>query len=127
MKKGLFPDTMFTRLFGLVLAAIVVSHVMTFILLAGLFGDRFPLPPIDIASGHISPPRPGPWIDRDFPLPPTAAERQHHKRPAIPRTLDWSVGATIRLVGSRLVRRPDAGSAYPAPGVCGYSIGRKFE
>ena len=38
--KRLLPDTIFARLFLLVLMAIVVSHLMTFVLLLAFFGER---------------------------------------------------------------------------------------
>lgn len=65
--KVIWPDTVFTRLFGLVLAAIIVSHALTFIFLTSLFGDRFPPPPNPpIVQGHTPPPPPPPppglWI-----------------------------------------------------------------
>lgn len=62
------PDTIFARLFVLVLAAIVISHLMTFILLTEFFGHAFPPPPppghgIRPAPGHPPPgPPPGLWI-----------------------------------------------------------------
>ena len=38
--KRFLPDTIFARLFLLVLTAIVISHLMTFVLLLGFFGER---------------------------------------------------------------------------------------
>lgn len=64
--KPVLPDTVFTRLFGLVLAAIVVSHALTFVLLMVFWGDRFPPPPPpppSVMQGHVPPPPPlGFWI-----------------------------------------------------------------
>ncbi|HEY0421438.1 MAG TPA: HAMP domain-containing protein, partial [Acetobacteraceae bacterium] len=40
--KRLLPDTIFARLFLLVLAAIMVSHLMTFVLLLLIYGERPP-------------------------------------------------------------------------------------
>ena len=56
--KRLLPDTIFSRLFLLVLAAIVISHLMTFVLLLGVYGDRHrpPGPPPEISAADS--PRP---------------------------------------------------------------------
>jgi signal transduction histidine kinase len=121
--KLLFPDTVFTRLFGLVLAAIVASHVMMLILLAMLFGDRFPPPPppaVAMASSSLSPPpHPGPWTDRAFP-PPPATEMQHPALPPRPHPSPpplfpriW-IGQLVQLLtlsvaawfGARMLARP---------------------
>lgn len=54
--KRLLPDTIFSRLFLLVLAAILVSHLMTFVLLLGVYGERGergrppPAPPAEISA-----------------------------------------------------------------------------
>ncbi|MDY7538700.1 ATP-binding protein [Undibacterium sp. RTI2.1] len=42
--RRFFSDTIFTRLFGLAMGAVIVSHIMTFILLFVFLGDRFPHP-----------------------------------------------------------------------------------
>lgn len=85
--KRLLPDTIFSRLFLLVLGAIVISHLMTFVLLLGVYGDRHrppgsspgisaadsprpahrPPPPyrrqtIDIAGHSVRTPPPAFWI-----------------------------------------------------------------
>ncbi len=41
----LLRDTIFSRLFGLAMAAVVVSHIITFILLFAFLGDHRPPPP----------------------------------------------------------------------------------
>ena len=38
--KRFLPDTIFARLFLMVLLAIVISHMMTFVLLLAFFGER---------------------------------------------------------------------------------------
>ena len=65
--KRLLPDTIFARLFMLVLAAIVISHLMTFILLTEFFqhAPHPPHPPGTGIGGPGHPPRgppPGFWI-----------------------------------------------------------------
>jgi signal transduction histidine kinase len=87
--KRLLPDTIFGRLFALVLAAIIVSHLMTFVLLLEFFDDHHdprasalhdsshkpppellaeprphhpPPPRIMIAGRAVPPPPPGLWI-----------------------------------------------------------------
>lgn len=66
--KRFLPDTILARLFVLVLAAIVISHLMTFILLTEFFQHApHPPPPPEFIPGHTRghpPPRPPPgfWI-----------------------------------------------------------------
>jgi len=52
--KRFLPDTIFSRLFLLVLTAIVVSHLMTFMLLLGFYGERQHHPP-DPRPGMVVP------------------------------------------------------------------------
>ena len=62
--KRFLPDTILARLFVLVLTAIVISHLMTFILLAEFF-QHMPHPPHppEFGPGHPPPgPPPGFWI-----------------------------------------------------------------
>ena len=68
--KRLLPDTIFARLFLLVLMAIMISHAMTFVLLLAFFGERQHRPPPEggqppmAATGETSqaqPPRARPF------------------------------------------------------------------
>lgn len=43
--KKLLPDTIFSRLFGMAMAAVLLSHIATFILLFVFLGDHRPPPP----------------------------------------------------------------------------------
>ena len=43
--KRFLPNTIFARLFALIVLAIIASHVMTFILVVNFFGRDFPPPP----------------------------------------------------------------------------------
>jgi signal transduction histidine kinase len=68
--KRLFPNTIFARLFALVAAGIIISHVMTFALVVEFFGRDFPPPPaphppfpvLHIAGYTLPPLPPGLWI-----------------------------------------------------------------
>ena len=53
--KKLYRDTIFSRLFGLAMAAVIVSHVVTFILLFVFLGDHRPPP----RPEHLHHPPPG--------------------------------------------------------------------
>ena len=54
--KRLFADTIFNRLFGLSMAAVFVSHIITFILLFTFLGDHRPPPPTHMPPGtHPAP------------------------------------------------------------------------
>jgi protein-histidine pros-kinase len=63
--KRFLPDTIFSRLFLLVLTAIVVSHLMTFVLLLGFYGER-QHGPRDQQPGIVTPGAPG----QDLRAPP---------------------------------------------------------
>nr|WP_314625666.1 ATP-binding protein [uncultured Noviherbaspirillum sp.] len=73
--KRFLPDTIFARLFLMVLLAIVISHMMTFVLLLAFFGERQhrPLPgerrPQVLAPGDPAQAVPGPRA-RPFRRPP---------------------------------------------------------
>jgi signal transduction histidine kinase len=73
--RRLLPNTIFARLFALVAAGIVISHVMTFFLVVEFFGRDFPLthpagaavarppfPVLHIAGYALPPLPPGLWI-----------------------------------------------------------------
>ncbi|MDE2429757.1 MAG: HAMP domain-containing protein [Burkholderiales bacterium] len=55
--RRLFADTLFNRLFGLAMAAVITSHVATFALLFIFLGDHRPPPPAKMHGGI--PPDPG--------------------------------------------------------------------
>ena len=67
----IFKDTIFLRLFGLLLAAIVISHMTTFALLAGFYHERrdFRPPPPSIV-GALPAPREGIFKFSQPPPPP---------------------------------------------------------
>ena len=80
--KRLLPDTIFSRLFLLVLAAIMVSHLMTFVLLLGVYGERRHRAP--------APPQPG--------MSESATAQQPRRAPPPPyrrQTIDIA-GHTVR-------------------------------
>ncbi|MFZ6759014.1 ATP-binding protein [Undibacterium sp. Ji50W] len=89
--KRLFRDTIFSRLFGLAMAAVVVSHIATFILMFVFLGD------------HRQPPRPGPHL-------------HHHQAPGLldgplmgftlSMLLQLLVLAIAAWIGSRSLARP---------------------
>lgn len=57
--KRFLPDTIFARLFLMVLMAIVVSHLMTFVLLLAFFGERQHRPPDQLSAAVTVPAAPG--------------------------------------------------------------------
>jgi protein-histidine pros-kinase len=65
--KRFLPDTIFARLFLLVLMAIMISHMMTFVLLLAFFGER----------QHRGPDarKPPPTVEAGAPMPDTQAPR----------------------------------------------------
>ncbi len=100
--KFRFPDTVFARLFGVTLAAVMVSHLVTAALLL-VFADR-PLPPPPPPSG-LSPPE---WRQA---MPPPGAPGGGPRRGLPP--MFW-LGMAVQFVavvgaawaGARLMARP---------------------
>ncbi|MFC7297998.1 ATP-binding protein [Herminiimonas aquatilis] len=74
--KRLLPNTIFARLFALIVLAIIVSHVMTFILVVNFYGRDFPPPPrfnshTDSSVVEFSAPRRPPMLQiAGYSLPP---------------------------------------------------------
>lgn len=105
--KRLLPDTIFARLFALVVAAIIISHVMTFVLVINFFGRDFPPPPPQFnGSSERMPPgfQPG--------RPPPMLHIAGYTLPPLPPGL-W-IGMIVQLVtltatawfGARFLARP---------------------
>jgi len=82
------PDTLFARFFGLLLVAIIISHVMTFALTAGLIG--FPPPP--------PPPH---WPPRGIGGPPP-----HFGRLWITLLVQFLALSVAAWFGARMLARP---------------------
>lgn len=56
--KRFFSDTIFSRMFGLAMAAVIASHIMTFVLLFVFLGDHLPPHAEPRAELHSEPHRP---------------------------------------------------------------------
>ncbi len=110
-----FKDTIFFRLFSLLMAAIVISHLMTFALMAGFYGEGGG-PPSQPAQGMIGIPPPplhsGLFRIIPPPPPPPMYEVNHHPRSPIPPGLwiglitQFFALTIVAWFGAKILARP---------------------
>lgn len=122
--RRFFSDTIFTRLFGLAMAAVVISHIMTFVLLFQFLGEHLPLHrqprPPDISL-------PGAMRPQEYPLLKTPESRrppqphEHEERFPGPMLgfllsmmLQFIILAMAAWFGSRNLAKPIQGLAQAA-------------
>ena len=118
--KRIFSDTIFSRLFGLAMAAVMVSHIMTFVLLFVFLGEHLPPHPPGRMDeiGHHSVPASASYLSDSPRLPPP-----HHEEGLMPDPfLGFFVSMMLQLIilamaawwGSRSLAKPLQGMAQAA-------------
>ncbi|MDO8652720.1 MAG: ATP-binding protein [Undibacterium sp.] len=118
--KRIFSDTIFSRLFGLAMAAVIVSHIMTFVLLFVFLGEHLPPhPPGRVDEiGHHSVPASASYLSDSPRLPPPRHEGGLMSGPF----LGFFVSMMLQLIilamaawwGSRSLAKPLQGLAQAA-------------
>lgn len=110
--RRVLPDTIFARLFLLVLMAIVISHMMTFVLLLAFFGERQHRPPPDArrppmsAPGDPAPPRARPFARQPDMIIAGYAVRTPPPGFWISIASQLFVLTLVALFGARMLARP---------------------
>ena len=121
--KRLVPNTIFARLFALIMLAVVVSHLATFAVLSGFYGERFstfpsanqgahPQPSFEHPPGYPQPPAPRAWMGKPPPPQPHAFNTAPPSRDNPPPGL-W-IGLITQFIaltlaawfGARVLARP---------------------
>ncbi|MES2049403.1 MAG: ATP-binding protein [Pseudomonadota bacterium] len=116
--KNIVSDTIFTRLFGLAMAAVIISHIMTFILLFVFLGDH--LPPHPPEHRHEASQIFGPQLMASH-APPYAPPHHEDGLPSGPflgflmtMILQFFILAIAAWWGSRSLAKPIQGLARAA-------------